>query len=74
MISETIKNKTGVELNRRQLDAEPIRTLGTHKIHVRLTMDLVPVITVIVHREGELPEMPAGYEDQPVIEAGSEAA
>jgi large subunit ribosomal protein L9 len=62
MISDAVKKKLGVELTRRQLDAEPIRTLGTHKVHVRLTMDLVPMITIVVHREGEtpvLPEMPA---------------
>jgi large subunit ribosomal protein L9 len=58
MLSEAIKNKAGVELTRRQLDPEPIRTLGTHKLHIRLTMDLVPTITVIVHREGEVPELP----------------
>ena len=55
MIADTIKDKLGIELNRRQLDSEPIRVLGTHKVHVRLTMDLVPVVTVIVHKEGEAP-------------------
>jgi large subunit ribosomal protein L9 len=59
MIAEAVKAKLGIELNRRQLDSEPIRTLGTHKIHIRLTVDLVPTITVIVHREGEVPAIPA---------------
>ncbi len=53
MIADAIKQKTGVEVTRRQLDLEPIRTLGTHKVHIRLTIDLIPVITVIVYREGE---------------------
>lgn len=57
MIAEAVQKKIGVELNRRQLDAEPIRALGTHKVHVRLTMDLVPVIAVVVHREGEAPDL-----------------
>ncbi len=56
MISETIQEKTGIEINRRQLDFEPIRTLGQHSLHIRLTIDLVPEINVIVHREGEAPE------------------
>jgi len=32
---------------------QPIRTLGEFTAHVRLTMDLVPEIKIIVHREGE---------------------
>ena len=46
MISEAILEKTGIETNRRQLDFEPIRTLGTRSIKVRLTIDLIPEITV----------------------------
>ena len=59
MIAEAIKDKVGVEVTRRQMDFEPIRTLGEHKIHVRLTMDLIPALTVVVHREGESPNLPA---------------
>ena len=32
---------------------QPIREAGEFKAHVRLTIDLVPEIKVIVHREGE---------------------
>lgn len=64
MIAETIQKKAGVEVDRRQLDLQPIRTLGEHKIHVRLTMDLVPVITVLVHREGETPVLPGEEEEE----------
>lgn len=53
MISDAIKEKTGIEVNRRQLDFEPIRTIGRQKIHVRLTIDLVPEIGVVVYKEGE---------------------
>jgi large subunit ribosomal protein L9 len=53
MIAERIQEKTEIEIDRRQLDHEPIRTLGEHIIRVRLTIDLVPEIKVIVHREGE---------------------
>ena len=66
MIVDETKEKIGVELNRRQIDHEPIRTLGTHTISVRLTMDLIPDITVIVYREGEA--FPVA-EDEPVEEA-----
>ena len=70
MIADAIKEKTGYDANRRQLDAEPIRTLGEHKVNVRLTVDLVPEITVIVHREGEaftLPGEEAQVEEEKAI-------
>lgn len=69
MIVEAIQSKVGVEVDRRQLDAQPIRTLGEHKVHVRLTMDLVPEVTVIVHREGEAPSLVQAEETQPEEEA-----
>lgn len=59
MVADAIKGKTGVEVTRRQMDFEPIRTLGEHKIHIRLTMDLAPEVTVLVHREGEAPALPS---------------
>ena len=64
MIAEAIQNKTGVEITRRQLDSEPIRSLGDHSVHVRLTMDLIPEIKVIVHREGEAPSLPEEPEEE----------
>lgn len=48
-----LKNKCNVEIKRQQVDMQPIRTLGEHKIHVRLTMDLIPEIKIVVFREGE---------------------
>lgn len=53
MISEALKDKVGVEIARRQVDAEPIRTLGEFKVNIRLTVDLIPSIKVFVYREGE---------------------
>jgi large subunit ribosomal protein L9 len=53
MICDAIKAQSGIEVNRRQLDFEPIRTLGTHKTRIRMTIDLIPEVTVIVYREGE---------------------
>jgi len=53
MIADAIQQKSGVAVDRRQVDVQPIRTLGEHKVHIRLTLDLIPEINVIVHREGE---------------------
>ena len=56
MITEAIEAKTGYKVDRRQLDSQPLRSLGEHKLHIRLTLDLVPLVKVLVHREGETPE------------------
>jgi large subunit ribosomal protein L9 len=56
MIAEAIEKQTGAEIDRRQVDTQPIKTLGAHSVHVRLTVDLVPEITVLVYREGESPD------------------
>jgi large subunit ribosomal protein L9 len=53
MIAEAIKAKADVEIARRQIDSQPLRMLGEYKVHIRLTVDMIPTIDVIVHREGE---------------------
>jgi large subunit ribosomal protein L9 len=53
MIAEAISEKAGVEISHRQIDAQPLRTIGQHTVAVRFTIDLIPEINVIVHREGE---------------------
>jgi large subunit ribosomal protein L9 len=73
MIADAIKAKAGVEVSRRQLDIQPIRVLGEHKVHVRLTMDLIPVVTAIVHREGEQPILPESAVEQTAEEEVSES-
>jgi large subunit ribosomal protein L9 len=55
MIAEALQKKTGVEVSRRQVDMQPLRNLGSYKVSIRLTVDLIPHISVIVHREGETP-------------------
>ncbi|GAB4581314.1 MAG: 50S ribosomal protein L9 [Anaerolineales bacterium] len=56
MVADEIKKKLGVEINHRQIAMEPIRTLGKTTVPVRLTLDLAPELTIIVHREGETPD------------------
>lgn len=52
-IADAIQEKTRFEVKRQQVDMQPIRNLGEFTAHVRLTMDLVPEVKIIVHREGE---------------------
>jgi large subunit ribosomal protein L9 len=58
-VADAIQKKTGYGIKRQQLDMQPLRTLGEHTIHIRLTMDLIPEIKVTVFREGEAePSLP----------------
>jgi large subunit ribosomal protein L9 len=58
-VANAIKQKSGIEVKRQQLDMQPLRTLGEHTVRVRLTMDLIPELKVTVYREGEAePSLP----------------
>src|ERR671924_1068713 len=52
-VATAIQEKIRFEVKKQQLDMQPIRNLGEFTAHVRLTMDLVPEVKIIVHREGE---------------------
>ena len=73
-VSAALKAKTGVDVKRNQIDMQPLRVLGEHKAHIRLTVDLIPDVTVIVYREGEANPTeppPAPKVQAPVAEASS---
>ena len=53
MLAEAIERETGLTIDRRQIDSQPIKALGVHNARLRLTIDLVPTFSVVVHREGE---------------------
>ena len=73
MIASALAKKSGVEVARRQIDSQPLRMLGKYKVNVRLTVDTIPHITVIVHREGEAADLPAAPA-APAAPAEAEAA
>jgi len=52
-IATALTEQVRFEVKRQQVDIQPIRALGEFTAHIRLTMDLVPEIKIIVHREGE---------------------
>ncbi len=56
MISEAIRETTGVEVEKQQIDSEPIKNLGVHTVAARLTVDLIPELTIVVHEEDLPPE------------------
>ncbi len=65
MIVDGVKTKNGAEIDRRDIESDPIRSLGEHQIKVRLTMDLTPEIKVIVLREGETAHIETPSEEEP---------
>ena len=72
MIADALHEEANVAIDRRQIDAQPIRMIGEHKVNVRLTVDLIPEITVIVHREGEAAEAVLEVEEAADLEAEAE--
>lgn len=73
-IIKAIQDNYDIELEKRQIETEPIRQLGTFTVPIHLTMDLVPEVTVIVHREGEPPvqepeTVAETIEEAPVVDA-----
>ncbi len=68
-IVEFVKDNFEIELEKRQVETEPIRELGIYTVPVHLTMDLVPHIKVIIHREGEMPT----EEEEALIEKPAKA-
>jgi large subunit ribosomal protein L9 len=52
-VATALQEQTRYEVKRQQIDLQPIRELGEFTAHIRLTMDLVPAVKIIVHREGE---------------------
>ncbi len=58
-VAAAIQEQTRYEVKRQQIDMQPIRELGEYKVHVRLTIDLMPEVKIVVRREGEAVEVPA---------------
>ena len=71
-VATALQEKTRFEVKKQQIDMQPIRTLGDFTAHVRLTMDLVPEVKIIVHREGEALETEASAPAETPAEATAE--
>ena len=80
LIADAIEAAAGEKIDRRSVMAPPLRQIGTFKVPIRLTSDLVPAVTVIVHHEDEEPgagtepaaetieEGTTEVEEEPVVE------
>jgi large subunit ribosomal protein L9 len=68
-VADAIKEKTGIEVKRQQVDLQSVRELGEYTASIRLTMDLVPELQVVVYREGD-----ANPLEEAAVEAKAEEA
>jgi large subunit ribosomal protein L9 len=71
MIADDIDGATDMAVERRNIDTQPIKLLGVHNVPVRLTIDLVPEVTLLIHREGEPAK--SAYDFSAVEAAAAEA-
>ena len=69
MIAEAVSEEIGVTVEAKQIESQPLRMLGMHNVAVRLTVDLIPEIEIIVHREGETPESALEEEELEALKA-----
>ncbi len=67
-VATAITEQVRFEVKRQQVDMQPIRALGEFTAHVRLTMDLVPEIKIVVHREGGSAESITEHADEEMVE------
>ena len=63
-VATAVSEQTRFEVKKHQVDMQPIRNLGEYTAQIRLTMDLVPEVKIIVHREGEAHEEGVVEEDE----------
>jgi large subunit ribosomal protein L9 len=72
MIASAIEEATGTIVERRNIEMQPLKLLGVHNVPVRLTIDLIPEVTILIHREGEPAK--SAYDFSPEEAAAAEAA
>jgi large subunit ribosomal protein L9 len=69
MIADVVSEDIGVAVQPKQIESQPLRMIGRHTVAIRLTVDLIPEIEIIVHREGESPESALAEEEKAALEA-----
>jgi large subunit ribosomal protein L9 len=69
MIADIVSEEIGVTVLAKQIESQPLRMIGKHKVAVRLTVDLIPEIEIIVYREGESPESALEEEEKEAMRA-----
>lgn len=68
MIVDAINEKLNVNLDKRQVESQPLREEGEHMVRVRLTFDLIPEVKVIVESDKEKEEVSEEIAEESTIE------
>jgi large subunit ribosomal protein L9 len=50
-VIDAVNEKLKVNLDRHQIESQPLREVGEHKVRIRLTFDLIPELKVFVESE-----------------------
>lgn len=58
-IADALNAKLGIEIDRRQIEAEPLRLIGAHEVAVRLDKEHVPTFEVVIKAEGAVEALDA---------------
>lgn len=72
-VATAVSEETRFEIKKHQVDMQPIRNLGEYTANIRLTIDLVPEVKIIVHREGEAYEEEAVEIQEPQLPSDESA-
>lgn len=79
MIIDSVNEKLNVNLDRHQVESQPLRDEGEHMVRVRLTFDLVPEVKVVVEsdeepKEEKAPKRKSAKKSEPESEKKAEEA
>lgn len=55
-VAEALESELGIELDRRKIEGQPLRQVGSHAVQVVLSREFRAQINVNIHPEGETPE------------------
>ena len=73
MIAEVVSEDIGVTVLAKQIESQPLRMIGRHRVAVRLTVDLIPEIEIVVYREGESLESALAEEEKEALRIEEES-
>lgn len=75
MIIDAINEQLKVNIDRHQIESQPLREVGEHQVKVRLTFDLIPEVKVIVESEeadGQAKKRTSTKKEDTVVETPAE--
>ena len=72
MVADAIEKACGEKIDRRSVMSPLLRQTGEHQVPIRLTSELTPSVTVVVHREDDMPVVDGAEAAAPLYEGDRE--